>query len=150
MKRMISLLAAATGIAALHSNDALAVYYGGRVVTTLTITATTPVPSEDQIACETDVYVETDTLGTYTEHVYGFATLTSSPGVYTCTLTIPWQWNLSTPTTDIISITASAGFVPNGTTTITGLTRSTSHTFSVTTDLSKNPTIITENLYARL
>lgn len=153
MKRLIQLLFATIGVALCLCQVAAATpYYAGRVVTTLTILITTPLPGTDDVGCSTSVIVSDGANGEYSELVYGKASLfSSSPLQYQCTLTIPWEWQLANPTTDTLTINVSTGFVPSGSTSIQGLTRSSSHTLFVpAANLGQNPTIITENLNARL
>jgi hypothetical protein len=150
MKRLIPLLLATAGFA-FYSTAAQATYYLGRIDVTVYITITTPIPSGDEVGCSSTTLTD-DTLGANTELVYGTASVyTTSPLVYKCELTTYWEWNLGSPTTDTVGVTVGVGYLPTGATTLTGLVRSGTHTFSVSgVNLSQNPTVITETVYTRL
>jgi hypothetical protein len=76
----------------------------GKLVFNFTLTVSSTVPKNGQVGCEADANtLESSTGQDITEHVTGIATL-SSGTTWTCSLNMPYSWNLSTPSSDTISL----------------------------------------------
>jgi hypothetical protein len=76
----------------------------GKFVFNFTLTVLSTVPKNGQVGCEADANtLESSTGQDITEHVTGIATL-SSGSTWTCSVSMPYSWNLSTPSTDTVSL----------------------------------------------
>jgi hypothetical protein len=148
MKRLIALLLAAAATAAI--TPASATNYIGRINVTVNIFIVTPIPSGDEVGCSASAQVfETNTQ--HTEEMFLVATqISSSPLEYQCVFSIPWEWNLTNPTAESVTVHGGAGYLPTGSTTITGLVRSSDHAFTNTFNLSVSPTAINQTVDLRL
>lgn len=153
MNRLIPLLFAATACVVSYPNETQAASASyGRINVTMNIFVVTPVPSGDQVACEVTA-VGDDSLTTNNETAFMVAAqISASPLEYQCKFSVPWEWLLGTPASVPVSITASAGYVPSGSTTVQGLVRVSSHTlngFSTPTNLSAPPATISWSIDMR-
>jgi hypothetical protein len=63
-----------------------------------TITLASTVPTSDEIGCTLELEVTGDKVGTIVETAGAVATRSGSTA--TCSVKIPYSWNLNTPTTD--------------------------------------------------
>jgi len=152
MKRITPLvLAAAIGSIALQPGDARAATASyGRINVTMNIYVVTAIPNGDEVACQVTAVGE-DSLTSNTETAF-MAAVPVSASQYQCKFSIPWEWLLGTPTAVPVSITASAGYVPTGATTVAGLVRISTHTlngFSTPTNLSTPPATISWSIDMR-
>lgn len=69
---------------------------------------------------------------------------------YQCVFSIPYEWQLTTPTTVSVIIHGGAGYLPSGSTSLTGLIRSSDHTFTAEYNLSTSPMPISQIIDLRL
>jgi hypothetical protein len=70
----------------------------GTYTISFTITVASSIPTTDDISCSSELEVTGDKVGTVVETASALATRSGSTA--TCTVTIPYSWNLETPTTD--------------------------------------------------
>jgi hypothetical protein len=70
----------------------------GTYTVNFTITIASSLPTSTQIACTAELEVTGDKVGTIVETAGAVATRSGSTA--TCSVTIPYSWNLVTPTTD--------------------------------------------------
>lgn len=101
--------------------------FGGKFVFNFTITVSSTLASTAKIGCQAtasleDVVSLTSTLETAS------AVATRSGSTATCTVTIPYSWNLSSPTSDKVSLTYS--IIAGAATTVNPLpARTSEHSF---------------------
>ena len=83
----------------------------GKFVFNVTITVSSALPTTAVIECLVSGGVVGDPAGTFTNTVT--VTATRSGNTATCTLNVPYSWDLTTPTKDVVAfdlaVTASAG-----------------------------------------
>ncbi len=77
----------------------------GTLTFSFTITVKSTVPKNAVITCQATA-IASDPAGGFTEE--GGAVATGSGATRTCTVVIPYSWNLTTPTKDSISLATSA------------------------------------------
>jgi hypothetical protein len=70
----------------------------GTYTINFTITVASSIPATYDISCSSELEVTGDKVGTVVETASALATRSGSTA--TCTVTIPYSWNLETPTTD--------------------------------------------------
>jgi hypothetical protein len=154
MKRITPfLLAAAVGSVLLQPGDARAATSSyGRINVTMNIFVVTPIPSGDVVACQVTATGD-DSLTTNSETAFLPAVqISASPLEYQCKFSIPWEWLLGNAPSVPVSITASAGYIPSGSTSVQGLVRISTHTlngFSTPSNLSTPPATITWSIDMR-
>ena len=115
-------------LTALASQQASATTYFGMITLTLSvnISSATVVPQGGSIVCTLSASVSDPDALANIESVTATATVANS--VATCNLTIPYEWVLSTPGSDLITLEYSAFILPSGSTSLAALgTRSGTH-----------------------
>jgi hypothetical protein len=72
--------------------------YTGKIVVNFTLTITSAIPTTDTIACNVNLDV-VDTTGSITDSLSTSATRSGSTA--TCSVTIPYSWNITTTADDV-------------------------------------------------
>jgi hypothetical protein len=77
----------------------------GKFVFNFTITVNSVIPKNGVVTCDanTDVFESSQSIQ---EHAFSFATLVSG-STWKCSVTIPYSWTLSTPASDMVSLSYS-------------------------------------------
>ena|SRR5579863_10474 len=124
MKRLIALILTSAGLTlfytsavAVEPNVAPTEVYGEYVLN-VTISVITPIPAGGSVYCTLQV-VASDPSGTNSDSIIVQATVTGTPPTATghCTLTLPFEWELSSPSTDLVSVSYDVGLLPGTATT---------------------------------
>lgn len=152
MKRYTAFAGAVAVIAAVSlAHAASPTIYGGRYTVDITITLTTAVPSGGGVFCEANV-IDIDAGSTNTEAAFAQATVSGSTA--TCSLSMPYYWELSDPSADTISVSYEVAITP---TTTVGSTlksdvfvRDGTHSLATTTGAPANGTLSTIKVMTRL
>lgn len=136
MKRLSAIVLAAFGLLA-FSSAAQAALSNGVITVYVTVQVNTPIPTGDSVICELVVSVD-DASGINTETVVSPAVL--SGNIATCTLAIPYYWELSTPGTDPVSIEYNVGILPSNYLTVQQGVRYGTHSLPPLTGVPANGT----------
>ena len=102
-------------LTALASQQASATTYFGMFTLALTIniSSATVVPQGSSILCTFSAETSGDSESPVNIETVS-ATATVSNSVATCNLTIPYEWNLATPNSDLVTFEYSTSIVPSG------------------------------------
>jgi hypothetical protein len=139
MRTLIALLLIA-GLGVFISPQAQAqTNVSGNFTLTANIYVHTAIPSGDALFCEVSLGEAGDSNGTNEEDIIVQATLKSG-STWTCAPQIFYYWHLSTPNTDIVTITWSIGIGPTSTTSKQQLVRSGVHVLPTVTGVPASGT----------
>lgn len=115
MKRLMALVLAGFGLLFFHPNEAEAqTAIHGKYTLNVTIYLASTVPTGATVQCAFTIGTS-DASGTNTETVSAAATV--STGQATCSLPIYYYWLLTTPLTDVLTVSYEVGILPSGATT---------------------------------
>jgi len=130
-------------------------YYYGTITVTLIISVASTFPADTSIACSASADVsEYGTNGYFYESAAAIAPAVSN-GKTTCTVSMPYYWQLSTPASDPITtsfhVDALNTVTVNGTTEIVSLRHAERDDISATTSVpTTNGTVTTFTYYTRM
>lgn len=80
----------------------------GKFVFNFTLTVLSTVPKNAVVTCEADVSVSESSTGQFITETVGGPATKGTGTTWTCSLTMPYSWVLSTPTSDTAVITSDA------------------------------------------
>ena len=125
----------------------------GKIVTNFTITVASAIAQTTPISCGVEATVPDENKATFTlsndviETAAVIATRSSATAAK-CTVTIPYSWRLSNPTTDTVQILYQIGTIPSAST--PGLTLRFSSQFIAIIPVPKTGTTTTETVAATI
>jgi len=113
MKRLITFILTSAGLALFYTNAVAATQVYGEYILDVTISVITPIPAGDSVYCDLTVGT-TETTNSNSDTVLVQATVSGTPPTATarCTLTLPFEWLLSTPDTDVVAVTYDVAILP--------------------------------------
>lgn len=115
MNRLTALtVAAAIGIAALQPAEAQTLYVGGYELTLTINSGPSPVPSTQTVYCLFSVSDKGDPSGNNKGYGVGVAAMNPAGTIGTCTVLIPYEWNLSSPGTNSVTPSYVVVVAPKG------------------------------------
>ncbi len=122
MKRFMALGLIAIGLNFFQVNHAQAqTAVVGILTVTITVILTTAIPPQGYVGCEANVQsldnLASATLFT-TNSEESVVVGVVNGGIATCTMVIPYSWNLVTPNADVINVAYGAAILPQGATLI--------------------------------
>jgi len=94
----------------------------GFLTVTVSVILTTPIPSGGFVGCDAQIqFVDNATTSILTKNNEESVTVgVVSGGIATCTMVMPYYWDLVTPATDVVYVTYGAAILPAGATLING------------------------------
>jgi len=122
MKRFIALGLTAIGLNFFQAGEAQAqTAVVGILTVTITVILATPIPQGGYVGCEANVQsldnLASATLFT-TNSEESVVVGVVNGGIATCTMVIPYYWNVVTPNADVINVAYGAAILPAGATLI--------------------------------